>query len=576
VLADGIVYFAAGIWSGEGVFVHALDAKSGEAVWSNVDSDRIEAANMDHGVAQYGGISPQGYLAVVDNKLVVPCGPHLPAVLDLKTGELGKYTMGWGGRIGLAKGTWFVAGVGKYLMHAGDMYDIQRPNDERFGNPRGRDYKQMLYLAGLTRLQIDPTNQKPLGQFRRPVVTPEAMYFNDGGVVACDLTKGKVEERATADIPPHRQNDHAPDRLRGVFPELWRLPSKSMVHIKAGNRLYCGREKAVEAIDIPATVKEAQTSWQAEVEGTPQTMLAADGKLFVVTREGRIYAFGEDEQSERVVHAQPSESPSEPDEWTERARDILKTAGTSEGYALVLGIGTGRLIEELVRQSQCDVIAVDKDARKIANLRQKFYQAGLNGSRVTLLVGDPMSYPYPPYFASLIVTENREALSDDFDRRFADTLVHCLRPYGGTACLILPDAERGKLVTAVSGNDLAGITALEAGDSVIATRKEPLPESSDWSHNGANAANTGASQDRFVKAPLSRLWFDGSFRWVKTPGATIVRVAGGRIFVGAGNLQAIDVYTGRHLWQVTMFIQRRLPGRRRYPRQGFRRFSDCR
>jgi outer membrane protein assembly factor BamB len=85
---------------------------------------------------------------------------------------------------------------------------------------------------------------------------------------------------------------------------------------------------------------------------------------------------------------------------------------------------------------------------------------------------------------------------------------------------------------------------------VIATRKEPLPESSDWSHNGANAANTGASQDRFVKAPLSRLWFDGSFRWIKTPGATIVRVAGDRVFVGAGNLQAIDVYTGRHLWQV--------------------------
>ena len=149
VLADGIVYFAAGIWSGEGVFVHALDAKSGAVVWSNVDSDRIEAANMDHGVAQYGGISPQGYLAVVDNKLVVPCGPHLPAVLDLKTGELGNYTMGWGGRVGLAKGTWFVAGVGKYLMHAGDLYDIRRPNDERFGNARGRDYKRMLYLGWL-------------------------------------------------------------------------------------------------------------------------------------------------------------------------------------------------------------------------------------------------------------------------------------------------------------------------------------------------------------------------------------------------------------------------------------------
>ncbi len=550
VLADGIVYFAAGIWSGEGVFVHALDAKSGDVVWSNVDSDRIAAANMDHGVAQYGGISPQGYLAVVDDKLVVPCGAHLPAVLDLKTGELGAYTMGWGGRVGLAKGTWFVAGVGKYLMHAGDLYDIRRPNDERFGAAGGSDYKRMLYLAGLTRLRIDPTNQKPLGQFRRPVVTPQAMYFNDRGIVACDLTKDQVEERATADVPPHRKDDHAPDRLRGVFPELWRLPSKSMVHLKAGARLYCGREKVVEAIDIPAPGEEARISWRAEIQGTPRTMLAADEKLFVVTIEGRIYAFGQEQQSEPVTHAQPSASPSEPDEWTERARDILKTAGTSDGYALVLGIGSGRLIEELVHQSRCDVIAVDEDARKIANLRQKFCRAGLNGSRVTLLVGDPTSYPYPPYFASLMVTENRAALGDDFDRRFADALVHCLRPYGGTACLTLPAAERGKLVAAVSGAELAGVTALEAGDSVIVTRKGPLPESSDWSHNGANAANTGASRDRFVKAPLSRLWFDGSFRWIKAPGATIVRVAGGRVFIGAGNLQAIDVYTGRHLWQV--------------------------
>ena len=35
VLADGVVYFAAGLWPTEGVFVHALDAESGKPVWSN-------------------------------------------------------------------------------------------------------------------------------------------------------------------------------------------------------------------------------------------------------------------------------------------------------------------------------------------------------------------------------------------------------------------------------------------------------------------------------------------------------------------------------------------------------------
>ena len=50
VLADGVVYFAAGLWPTEGVFVHAVDAESGQAVWSNTDSDRIPKSNWDHGV----------------------------------------------------------------------------------------------------------------------------------------------------------------------------------------------------------------------------------------------------------------------------------------------------------------------------------------------------------------------------------------------------------------------------------------------------------------------------------------------------------------------------------------------
>ena len=163
LLAEGVVYFAAGIWSGEGVFVHALDAETGRVIWSNTDSHRIKMANMDHGISYFAGISPQGYLAVVDGKLIVPCGNQLPALFDLQTGELAAYTMGWGGRVGLAKGCWFAAGVRNYLLHGGDLYDIRRPNDEKFRNNRGgRDFKKMLYVGGLTRLQIDPTNQKAL------------------------------------------------------------------------------------------------------------------------------------------------------------------------------------------------------------------------------------------------------------------------------------------------------------------------------------------------------------------------------------------------------------------------------
>ena len=103
VLADGVVYFAAGIWPTEGVFVHAVDAESGKAVWSNTDSDRIPKSNFDHGQGQEAGLTPQGYLAIVGDRLIVPCGTQLPAFLDLKTGRPSDLHDGLGRSSGTAK-----------------------------------------------------------------------------------------------------------------------------------------------------------------------------------------------------------------------------------------------------------------------------------------------------------------------------------------------------------------------------------------------------------------------------------------------------------------------------------------
>ena len=553
VLADGVVYFAAGIWSGEGVFVHAVDATSGEAVWSNTESHRIEKANMDHGVGYFAGLSPQGHLAIVDGKLVVPCGAQLPALLDLKTGKLQPYTMGWGGRVGLAKGCAFVSGVGQYLIHGGDLYDVRQPNQERFRDSRGRtDFKKMLYLGGLTRLQIDRTNQKGLGNFREPVLTPTAMYCRQDGITACDLTKPKIEERAKSEIPSYRKNDQYPDKMKATFPELWKLPSKATVHIKAGERLYCGDTGVVEAVDIPRPGEQPKIAWRAEIRGTPHRMLAADEKLFVVTREGRLYAFAERETAEPVVHPTPGAAAAKPDPWTARAAEILETTGAANGYILSLGIGTGRLAEELIRQSQCDVIAVDPDADKVGKLRQQFERAGLYGSRIAIYVGDPASYPFPPYLASLIVSEDPAALNAASDPAFVKTLFHCLRPYGGTACLAIPDAGRNAFVEQATAAELPGGAVRQTEPFVLVSRQGALPEAANWSHDGANAANTGASQDRFLKPPLARLWFDGSFRWFRTPGTTTVRITHGRVFIKSQRLQAVDVYTGRHLWEAAL------------------------
>ena len=71
---DGIVYFAAGLWPSEGVFVSAVDASTGP---TSVDQRRCGIRPdglLDHGTRRDSGLSPQGYLAVLGAKLIVPSG----------------------------------------------------------------------------------------------------------------------------------------------------------------------------------------------------------------------------------------------------------------------------------------------------------------------------------------------------------------------------------------------------------------------------------------------------------------------------------------------------------------------
>ncbi len=560
VLADGVIYFAAGLWPTEGVFVHAVDANSGEPVWSNTESHHIPKSNWDHSIKSDAGLTPQGYLAIVGDLLVVPSGTQLPAFFDIETGELQTYTMGWGGRPGLPKGCWFVAGVGNYLSHGGDLYDITRPSDEH--DPQDRtDTPPMMYPGGWTRVDIDPSNQRWLDSFRQPVLTSGAMYHEGGsGIVSRKLTNVELRERT--DIPMfiirNRPDTKYHDRMEGIFPQLWDLASTLQVHIKAGSRLYAGEAGEVNAIDLAGD--EPKVVWRAEIEGTPHRMLAADGKLFVITAEGGIFVFAAGQPDEVTMHAQ-SGAPALPvDKWTEKAAAILEATGARDGYAVVLGIDSGRLVEELAQQSDLHLIALEKDADKVASLRERLYRAGLYGKRASVLVGDPVTYPLPPYLASLVVSEVPDALEQPDRRMLAETVFHILRPYGGVACIWGSLAYRSWIGEIIRDEEFAGASVRQGDDFTLLTREGPLPGTADWSHAGANAANTGASKDEFIRPPMSVLWFDASQRWHKWPEQVLVRVAGGRrVLLEEGQMSASDVFTGRKMWEVEVPFVGKLP-----------------
>ena len=107
VLDGGRVFFAAGVWPFEGIFVHAVDARTGRTLWVN---DRIGSLYWEHPHAamSFGGPSPQGYLLMNRGRLVVPSSRAYPAFLDPATGELLSFDFGHGGH-GSRPGGWFVA-----------------------------------------------------------------------------------------------------------------------------------------------------------------------------------------------------------------------------------------------------------------------------------------------------------------------------------------------------------------------------------------------------------------------------------------------------------------------------------
>ena len=540
VLHEDVIYFAAGLWPEEGVFIHAVNAKTGQALWTNSDSDKIAKANLDHGVEQVMGLSPQGYLAVLDGKLVAPCGTQLPALFDLKTGKLGKYTMGWGGRTGLPKGTWFVAGSGRFLAHSGDLYDMRRPNDEKFANSRGRnDFKSKLYPAGLTRIRIEPTNQKYLGDFRRPVLTTDTMIYTDNGIVAEDISHMKLEPRPKL---PERKNDKYPDKWRANFPQRWKFATDLRVRIQSGNRLYATGPGKVAAIDMPETNGKPKISWQAKVEGDPVSVVAANGRLFVSTREGRLYTFGAKEFAKPVIHAKPS-APTQVD--TQQAKNIMETAGQTAGYCLVLGLKDGTLAEALAKNFT--VIAIDSNIARVNTLRRHLHERGIYGRKISVHVGDPLTYSFPPFIANLVVTETPRRFNAQAGTDSLQNIFHTLRPYGGTACLPVPKATRKDWKEAAA--DIKTSQTSENGKWLVLARGGALPEAADWSHAGGGAGNTGSSSDRYLRGPLGLLWYDGSIRWQRQPGKTEVRVAGGRILVRADRMLALDVFTGRRIWE---------------------------
>jgi hypothetical protein len=262
--------------------------------------------------------------------------------------------------------------------------------------------------------------------------------------------------------------------------------------------------------DVQNTIRAGERSYRFDdglpgVDGQIHSMLAADGKLFVVTLEGKIYCFGPRKPASVTRYPLEFQAfPTKTNHKTTFGEQVLDATDDRHGVALMLGKVDAGLLETLVAQTEFRVIAVDADATKIDGLRRQFDAAGLYGGRVSLHVAQAGGIDFPPYLASLAVIGDVQWFGDGDVARIEAADFDFLRPYGGIACLPLSEEDHARLVAAgrVAANQAAGSLKIERAAGMTVVRRDGgLP-------GGVNYTGGWSSPDERVRAPLGVLWFD--------------------------------------------------------------------
>jgi len=555
VIADGKLYCGAGIWPTLGVFLAALDAKTGRLLWLNGSINYIKDVRIDHNIRGDTGLSPQGYLLMVAGKLLVPNGRSMPAGLDPKTGKLLYYVQGY------RNGDCRVIGLGRYAF-VGRGGAINTEDGRELGSrwkAAGSEAPEAFDARKADLFEGPIFGYKMLPACNAwSVLVPGIAYGGRGGVFyAYDIEQAKTVEYEKEFV------GHKVKPWKWDAPRLWRVGTgyekgkpNSDILIKAGNRLYGHAASVLLAVDLPKGGGRPRIAWTKNLDGTPSSMIAADGKLFVVTKEGKLHCFGPKARAPKTYDLKVTSLRNKNDKWTRIARDILDRSGVHEGYCLVLGLKDGRLVEELLRQSELKLIAVDADEEKVAALRETLVGAGIYGTRAEVFTGKPFDFPFPPYLASLIVSEDADGAG--FSTKVpAKRLFEVLRPYGGTLCLPASVMSRDALARWAARGSLQNSETAKEGEFVLLRRVGALPGAAYWTHETGDAARSYFSRDKLVKPPLGILWYgDGSdygFFKRKDYGTGVKpQVIGGRLFafqILSRTLLAYDVYTGRVLWK---------------------------
>jgi len=559
VLVDGgVAYFGGGVFPNDGIYICAVNAADGMLIWKN---DSIGDRTHD---LPFGGISPHGYLLVSKTALVVPSGRAMPAVFDRETGRflyVPSIYRKFGGAWAMLDGDVLRAGA------ASRIHSFEVANGKSVNSPltwfEGADM-----IASPERIAIaSASGIYALDRSRiRDILAQRNRHADATTKIKKSLEQlrkkwADVEKSGNIDTPAAKQlleDIGMATRELSTLAEKERQAKRSICRwtyaaddveslIGTGNTIFVGGKDRIVAID-DATGREV---WTQEVAGRVGGLAATHGTLVASTDTGHVYCFVQGAAGKGVQIAQklsPETSPgSDLTARIQKAVDaILAETDARQGWCLVLDGGTGQLAHALAVRTKFKILMLEKDPARLATARNAFRASGLLGSRVTVEPWDASSLP--DYFANLVVSE-AAALGAQTNVA-ADDLERILRPCGGVATFGLAPQN---VIAWAKSSEAAGFSLARQDDARVTVVRRALPGASGWTHQYADASNTGCSGDQLARGPLEVLWYGepGPVGMMDRHGRSAAPVAmGGRMFVqGEETIQAVDSYNGTLLWK---------------------------
>ena len=498
LVADDIVYFGAGVFPSQGVYLCAVKAGTGETIWR-----------------QKIGTTIEGHLLATDKELYVLTGRVGAELYNRATGKRLAGLPASGSAFALLADGQFASGPSE----AGHItrLDVRTRKPVNVGGRRMLLHGGKVYVHAPGSLRQDGGWRVKSGDIFSLAMAGGVLIAGGANEVAAyNAADGKRLWAGKADGNVHG--------LAVANGQLFASTDKGAIHCFGAGGKPAKTVSDIKKIEAPYPDDELGKQYALAADAIAKQAKVAKGYCLVLDcGEGRLAYELAKRTKWRIVGVE-----SDPKK-VKRARGLLRRAGVYGGRVVVHHLPPGELPYQ---KYFANVITSDAFVRegRVPSVSAAMIHRVLRPDGGTLVLpGPPMTHR--PMQGSRATRRTREPAVSNLVSKW-----------------LTSDVRRGaalKLQFVVVGVNPQMIAAI--------CRRPRLPGSGEWTHLYANTANTACSNDDDGRGPLALQWFGrpGPRRMVDRHNRTTSPVtSAGRMFVsGLNHIVAADAYNGTILWR---------------------------